>query len=283
MRRLWKVCAVTFSTLALAAGATNTSQAGIIPWMYNAIFGPVGSMGYGAYYAPAPVPVGVGYAPVWGGGGCGTCTAGYAPYSVAYAPFDVGCCSPCGSACSPCDSGSSPCGPGGCPGGDCGVNLGAPPMNPIPYGDPPPPQPGPPSTYGPNPGGPNPGGPNPDNPTTGNPNYDQDGFRSRSSNPPPPANNAPMGSPQETMRPETTILPRNPAPVPDINDDTTTSPSTLRFPTLNLDSKITWRPTAERTRLTIHAHFTKPTVTRVPTKPNADWAAVPATTKVAKN
>jgi hypothetical protein len=105
-------------------GAPRTSQAGIIPWMYDAIFGyghhQAGwgygggwGMPYGGYmtgYAPA-YPVS--YAAPMGGACCGA-TTNYAPW------YDSsGCCSPCGiSPCGGCDSG---CAGGNCPGGNCGT------------------------------------------------------------------------------------------------------------------------------------------------------------------
>ena len=81
---------------------TSTSEAGIIPWAYDVIFGPnygpnYGPRGYASYgpryyYGPS-VTYGSNYG--WSGGGCcGTQAMAYRP---AY-----GCCDPCPVACSPC-------------------------------------------------------------------------------------------------------------------------------------------------------------------------------------
>lgn len=100
--------------LSVSGGFETSAHAGVIPWMYNAVFGPVGSMrGYQAGY---------------GRGGC--CN-----YGPSYSS-----CSPCGGGCSPCSSGacgygggfsggcaSGNCGGiaygGGCASGNCGVNF----------------------------------------------------------------------------------------------------------------------------------------------------------------
>lgn len=103
----------------------HESQAGVIPWLYDAIFGPPGSMmaysgggyyGGGGAYTAGYAPYWSGYAPAFGYGGCGPCqTTSYAP---------AGCCDPCQSSCSPCGGGcavGSPCSGGACLGGACGM------------------------------------------------------------------------------------------------------------------------------------------------------------------
>lgn len=84
---------------ALVAGATTVAPAGVIPWTYDAIFGPVrypayGSSGYGyapynSSYAPSNyAPVQYRYAP--SNSGCSSCsTSYYAP--AAYSSYGCGC------------------------------------------------------------------------------------------------------------------------------------------------------------------------------------------------
>jgi len=105
----------------LASGPS--AQAGLIPWTYNAIFGPVGSTfaprgaNYrGAYYG--------GYAPAAVGGACNTCNYGvgygyrsnyYAGYAPVYgSSYGVSYGNACG--CSPCATGNCV---GGCATGNC--------------------------------------------------------------------------------------------------------------------------------------------------------------------
>lgn len=128
-------------------GAPSRSEAGVIPWMYDAIFG-YGHAGYGGGYSGGGYGGGymTGYAPAYppryvarmyrasyafGGGdsyGYGA-TTNYAPW-YGYSAGGA-CCSPCGtSACSPCGTGAcggGACGTGcengcgtGCSGGNCG-------------------------------------------------------------------------------------------------------------------------------------------------------------------
>lgn len=113
---------------ALCLGASQ-AEAGVIPWMYNAVFGygPVfggshaaypgwGGYGYGMGYSMT-YPAGPAYGPGYiapsspcGPGGCGTSTLNYAPNLC-----DT--CNPC--VCDPCDP-CSPCGTGAC---GTGVNV----------------------------------------------------------------------------------------------------------------------------------------------------------------
>ena len=83
---------------AIVAGAFSTSQAGVIPWIYDAIFGP-------AYYGPyAPMSYSVGYMPSpCGPAGCRpTC-------SPCSSPCSTGKCSPQVSYCNPCEVSGSKC------------------------------------------------------------------------------------------------------------------------------------------------------------------------------
>ena len=120
MTRVAKLVLVLLSALSVAIGAPAESQAGIIPWMYDAFFGPVGSLRAGG----AGYPMTAGYAPY---------TAGYAPYytsySTSYAPVTMAQYGSSGSGCSSCnqavyyapsmDSGCSTCGSGNCASGNC--------------------------------------------------------------------------------------------------------------------------------------------------------------------
>ena len=82
MARLTRLMMVLSFVIGFSAIAPNSSQAGVIPWVYDAIFGPVGSLrNGGGGYAP-------GYAVGYGGGygGYGMAYSGYTPTTVAYAP-----------------------------------------------------------------------------------------------------------------------------------------------------------------------------------------------------
>ena len=132
-QRTWRFASLLAVTLLV--GTTSAAQAGVIPWVYDAVFGPVrypaSSYRYSASYAPAYYVPQSGYAPVSyrrvsssRSSGCSPCsTSYYAP--VIYAPsygYGDGCdcrtvavapsCGPCGVACSTpssnCDSGCSP-------------------------------------------------------------------------------------------------------------------------------------------------------------------------------
>jgi len=157
---LKKVCLTAGCLLAVSLVSLAESQAGIIPWTYNAIFGPSrnGPMYYGAGYAPAP------YTTNYGGYGmmnsCNSCatpgyTTNYAPSRAAarrssraayrwylinnpqavgvsyrnfsggnmYASTSAGYAPGC---CSPCGMGNcatGACGVGGCATGQCGVSY----------------------------------------------------------------------------------------------------------------------------------------------------------------
>lgn len=127
-----------------------TSEAGIIPWAWDTMFGPVGSIqarratyyngGYsdggccdsysaGAYYGPAR-PMFVGFRG-WRRNNACCGTYGYANYG--YADAGCGCstgCNTCNTGCSSCGVGYDGgyiqgCGPGGCASGQCNVNYGS--------------------------------------------------------------------------------------------------------------------------------------------------------------
>ena len=129
--------ALVMACVALVFGvAAETSQAGVVSYAWQGMFGPPGSLAYYRaarvnarqriypqpfYGAAAPAQYSAGYAPM----GYST---GYAPYSVSYAPVDMGvsygygqaaCCSPCNSCCGGSTGGS-------CPGGNCGGSNSSP-------------------------------------------------------------------------------------------------------------------------------------------------------------
>lgn len=107
MARLTRLMLVCGMVLGLNVAAPAISQAGVIPWMYDAIFGPVGSIqanriayrsnyGYGGYgmYGSSYAPMSLAYAPTAAAasGGCSTCSqsAGYAPYTSTSAYYVPG-------------------------------------------------------------------------------------------------------------------------------------------------------------------------------------------------
>ncbi len=139
-----------------------TTEAGIIPWAYDTVFGPVGSVharhagyyggGYGAnyggcsscstpYYAgySGPAPVLIGGRRAWrssyvafggsGGyatGGCSTCSSGYGYSSTGNCGVACGGCDSCGGGCGINGGyafGGQSYGGGGCASGQCGVNY----------------------------------------------------------------------------------------------------------------------------------------------------------------
>ena len=111
----------------VGVSAPTLSHAGVIPWAYNSIFGPVGSMqqsGYAPYYS--------GYTPYYSGN-VGASGANYLPAAYSYGYATNGCsscqqssyhaqgqdgcgCSPCGSSC------GSGCSGGNCASGNCTTN-----------------------------------------------------------------------------------------------------------------------------------------------------------------
>ncbi len=105
---------------AVGVGWPASSEAGVIPWAYDAIFGPVGSMQqsyYAPYYSGNVGSVGANYLPAaysygYATNGCSSCQ------QSSYYPATLnGCgCSPCGSSC------VSGCAGGGCASGNCAVN-----------------------------------------------------------------------------------------------------------------------------------------------------------------
>ncbi len=125
MARLVRLAIVFASVLSYQLLEPQQSHAGVIPWMYDAIFGPVGSMrptyGYApmtAGYAPMTasyVPATANYAPF---------ETAYAPMTAAYVPMSMAGYSSYGGGCNSCNqqvgygpSGCSSCGSGNCSAG----------------------------------------------------------------------------------------------------------------------------------------------------------------------
>ncbi len=105
----------------LGTSCPSASEAGVIPWAYDAIFGPVGSLHrsyYQPYYAGYSGYTGASYLPAsytsgYATNGCSSCQQ-----SSYYASTYGNCgCSPCGSLCS-----SGTCSGGNCASGNCTAN-----------------------------------------------------------------------------------------------------------------------------------------------------------------
>lgn len=101
----------SLSAFLVAMGVASASHAGVIPWVYDAIFGPVRYPAYGYGYSPYTVsysrPIYVSSGPVSYGcnSGCSPCsTSYYAPVSYASSNYGCGSCGPVvtTSSCSPC-------------------------------------------------------------------------------------------------------------------------------------------------------------------------------------
>ncbi|HVJ87136.1 MAG TPA: hypothetical protein VM452_15885, partial [Caulifigura sp.] len=137
---------VCFSAALL--GAPARSEAGVIPWMYDSIFGyGYSGVGYGGGwgagyrggymtgYAPFYQPY---YGTGYGGGACCGTTANYAPWT-GYVASNA-CCSPCGGCnpCGNCNSCGTSCDTGcnNCPGGNCGTGSGSATVPSTPYNTP---------------------------------------------------------------------------------------------------------------------------------------------------
>lgn len=139
MARFTRLLLVLGSMAGFSTASPAPSQAGVIPWVYDAVFGPVGSLRYGTGYAPAYgytagypsysgyssyyAPVSTAYAPTLASaGGCSTCSqAAYYPstayssyYGDPYASYGSNC--NCGS-CGTCSGGT--CSGGNCSSGNC--------------------------------------------------------------------------------------------------------------------------------------------------------------------
>lgn len=126
LTRTAKWLCLTASALALTLGSSIPTQAGVIPWVYNAIFGPArnGPLLGGSMYGPSYYGGGfASYGPSYGGGcSTGACGMSYGGgYGAGYAmsPMSYG-----GDGCGSCGVASAPV--GGCATGNCGVSYYSP-------------------------------------------------------------------------------------------------------------------------------------------------------------
>lgn len=291
-------------TLAVALGVWTglaaTTEAGLIPWVYDAVFGPVGSQRayYGGY---APMTYGAafrGYGPLGysdpccspcGPAGCSPCATGACGIQSFYGPSYGQCCDPCSACgiggcgiggCGPGGCGIPGCGPAGCPSGQCGLpgdafTDGG--LTPAPEGPPPVSQP--PRTYR------DEVPPYRDEAPSSRPapGLDDEGFRPRSNEgfPMDTGVRRPGPATDEFEPPASSIPPRSrePAPMrPTIGDDEDNAG--IRGPSLNLDGKVTWRPASTRQRLSLRPNYESVSVTRK-TAPQGKWVTRPSDSKVA--
>ncbi len=300
--RTWRLASLI--AVSLIVGSASLSQAGIIPWVYDVVFGPVGSpaRGYSSYgysgytpYTASYAPFSYGYAsygyPSQAYSGCSTCSTNYG-WSPAWG------CNSCSSGCSTGSCGSG-CGPvASC--NSCGVSSmysssGSSNYSPEPclnggcdgYVRPKS------TTNTPAPAQSNKSGTNwnkstepskTTTPKTPNRTFQQpvdrdssdglnDGGRSRSDD------NGLNENPTKAFRPSQgdseTILPSRPKPAPfDDNNDNGSAKRQLPLPRLNLDAKIAWRAEPIRTRVPFHAKPTNVTVARRVPRIDTDWTPV---------
>jgi hypothetical protein len=102
MRRPARRFGILVLALALVPGQFSTADAGVIPWLYDAVFGPVGHYGYGGYgygyqnpYAGPQVSYAMPAAPAYqvrsncGPTGCGPAGCATPSYTVGYRPMFV--------------------------------------------------------------------------------------------------------------------------------------------------------------------------------------------------
>jgi hypothetical protein len=264
-------------SLILGGVAAVPIEAGIVPCIWNTLFGPgCGSGGNcGANYGPG----------AYGGGGCssGNCGTAY------YAPGNCGACAPCGgSACAPCaGSACAPYSSGDCvPRGQSpaaprvddqwkkkrtfdqeessGVNGGG---------------------AGSTGGAGSSGRTIPDSGLDGTkkkPDGLQDDGESTEAFKKPAEGEAAEIEPTGGSAP-TPVHPKgkkspSPPKIPDDNDES----GSLRAPSINLDEKIAWRAAPERKRATIKKDVANARLIRLPAYPRSDWLPVDPESNVAR-
>lgn len=259
-RKRLLIAALTF---VLSGAMAVPAQAGIIPWAWDTLFGPVGSIrarrmcnvGYGIRNRCGYGPMSYG-AMSYGscGGGCSPCSGGA-----------------CGLGCG-CDYGGygSSLSMGSCATGQCGVNFSptATPGNltPIPNGS---------ST-------PASSGSRTNPPTFGN---DPDSTRTRVNPYPPPAEDRDFDAPPASSPADSVIDPSRRLPAggrPSIGDDDDLMDS-RPLPLNNIGGKITWSSKSKIERLNDRNVGTRSVqVTRQGAFPNSKWEVVGETREVAK-
>lgn len=318
MRRI-----ASLSAFLLAVGVTSASQAGIIPWVYDSIFGPVRYPSYGYGYSPyaasygGPVVVRSSprYAPASYGyyapsSGCSSCSSSYyAPVSYSMPSYGCGGCGPIATApsCGPC--GAVTCAPSnGCLSGCSVAPAGTDSKSTTPSNGK--------SAWNSSKKVPEPSPDKAPEPTFEDPNRGavpaggttDDGLGAGSRIRSKPIVEEGDGDAVEVKRPagnnpEPTILNRKKAPAkttddlfeqPFENDKPTDGAKEKSgeaklhrpLPKVNLDDKIAWRIAPQHTRVMLHAKLAKASVTRrVPTV-DSDWTPVVARvigTQVVKN
>ncbi len=120
MKRLslkWSATLVCSAVMLLLS--TSVGNAGLIPWVWNGLFGPhcPKQRCYPQPYDPCCAPPAYSPSPC-GPGGCGI-------QSTYFAPSSCSPCSPCGPGLCGVGGCYSGCGPGGCPTGGCGISTPA--------------------------------------------------------------------------------------------------------------------------------------------------------------
>lgn len=265
---------VAFSMLAVVA-APSTSEAGIIPWVYNAIFGP--SSGpqyrgayYGGYYAAPNYTYPTMYAPMAAPASYSACSPSWSRQVTYYVPYSPCAVSACRVAACPTSSGKQPTvaddppstfveDPDGKKTGD-GTDDVAAPEKKEPFLEP--------TQLGkeqevkkvPN------------TPTTN----ESDGKSAKSNTnvtdkPKPAPTNATI---EEDDAKEDEKKDAKPATKKENGSSTQT------LPPLDLERKVTWRVVPKRTRLAIRANVGANVVARQKVKLNVDWVAVESDTRV---
>lgn len=256
------------SVLLLTASVGN---AGLIPWVWNGLFGPHCPKNQCAPACPPPCsPCGTTYAPSpCGPGGCGIQSAYYVSSS---------CCDPCGtSVCGVSQCGVTGCGPAGCPGGDCGISTPATgERTPEPDG-------GVPQTFR---GGAE-GSSTEDDWKTRNP-------EGNTENPPTPGSES---TEVEAYKPPEPIPGKDAAPTPKLNEaepapgdaapgpegESATGEDGAAGPNLfNELHPVTWRPAVGQKRLTRQPTYAKARLIRRPRQAKGEWLVVPSTENIAK-
>ncbi|MDA0835260.1 MAG: hypothetical protein O2955_17515 [Planctomycetota bacterium] len=248
IKRQLRVCVLT---VAVVGGLTTTSQAGIIPWLYDAIFGPPGSLMYGANY---------GYGATYG-----TAYRGYySPYAYgygagyAYAPAANTGCNSCGTSTATFYGPTNTC----CATNNCNVpSQSQTTTNRTPT----------PATTE----------PQPDPTFSESAEEEDDGFRKRET-----GSEVPPTSTKAFKIPENgDVIQQRPTPGAEeaVEEEKTDEPQAeqLRVPTLNLDTAKTTHPVVAHHRTEWHARFVTPTIARKMRPINADWIPVSTATQIA--
>ncbi len=272
--RLGKITFVSACTLGLIVSLASTSNAGLIPWLYQTLFGPAYGPGYsGAAYSCAPshgVPVQANYcAPRCGPTGCSPTFTYYAPYYAA----------PRASQCQA--SATDPKQPIPEPPIEADTDV-APPATP-------------PKTFVDKP-------PMPKQVDAAK--TEDEGFRPRTKPDDAKKETAPLETDAFKV-PDTVIPEKKPAPVKSPFEDfdkTATPPkpatpeidpkalpeldkqpgtSRLPAPAIDFDGKVAWRFAPKRTRVSLRANFATPVVARQNVDVNRDWTPVVTSATVA--